>query len=61
MRLKLIISAIGEASLGATDEAKRWYFTEMDEWSKNLHITTDTFVEKFDLNNTDSLDDTLPN
>ncbi len=59
--MKLIISAIGEASLGATDEAKRWYFTEMDEWSKNLHITTDTFVEKFDLNNSDDLDDTLPN
>ena len=33
----------------------------MDEWSKNLHITSDTFVEKFDLNDTDSLDDQLPN
>lgn len=58
--LKLIISAIGEASLGASDEAKRWYFEEMSQWSRHLHVTTDTFVEKNELNDKD-LDDPLPN
>ena len=58
--LKLLMSAIGEASLGASDEAKRWYFEEMSQWSRHLHVTTDTFVEKNDLTEKD-LDDQLPN
>ena len=61
--LKLLISAIGESSLGAADDGKRWYFTEMTEWSRHLHITADTFVEKFNLDNEkdDNFDDDLPN
>ena len=58
--LKLLMSAIGEASLGDSDEAKRWYFEEMSQWSRHLHVTTDTFVEKNDLTEKD-LDDQLPN
>ena len=38
--LKLVISAIGESSLGAADDGKRWYFTEMTEWSRHLHVTS---------------------
>ena len=57
--LKLVISAIGEASLGAADEGRRWYFTEMTEWSRHLHVTSSNFVEKFDLGN--DMDDQLPN
>ncbi len=59
--LKLMISAIGESSLGAADEGKRWYFTEMTEWSRHLHVTADTFVEKFNLDRDDDFDDKLPN
>ena len=59
--LKLLISAIGESSLGAADEGKRWYFTEMTEWSRHLHVTADTFVEKFNLEDVQELDDKLPN
>ena len=57
--LKLVISAIGESSLGAADEGRRWYFTEMTEWSRHLHVTSSNFVEKFDLGN--DMDDELPN
>ena len=57
--LKLVISAIGESSLGAADEGRRWYFTEMTEWSRHLHVTSSNFVEKFDLGN--DMDDQLPN
>ena len=36
--LKLIMSAIGESSLGATDDARRWYSKELSEWSRNFFI-----------------------
>ena len=42
-------------------DAKRWYFTEMTEWSRHLHVTADTFVEKFNLEDVQELDDKLPN
>ena len=66
--LKLIISAIGETSLGASDDARRWYFEEISQWSRHLHVTTDTFVEKNDLKDeeeniieNEDFDDKLPN
>tara|TARA_Y100000816_G_C26097682_1_gene581187 strand:+ start:519 stop:2345 length:1827 start_codon:yes stop_codon:yes gene_type:complete len=66
--LKLMISAIGETQLGAADDARKWYFEEIYQWSRHLHITTDAFVEKNDLNDeeeeiidNESFDDPLPN
>ena len=66
--LKLVISAIGETSLGASDDARRWYFEEISQWSRHLHVTTDTFVEKNDLKDeeeniieNEDFDDKLPN
>lgn len=58
--LKLIMSAIGESSLGASDAARLWYYEEMSEWSRNLHVTTDKFISDNDLQD-DNLDDDLPN
>ena len=58
--LKLIMSAIGESSLGASDAARLWYFEEMSEWSRNLHVTTDRFISDNDLQD-NNLDDDLPN
>ena len=65
--LKLIMSAIGESSLGATDDARRWYSKELAEWSNLLHLSTDLFSEKNnldtepDINQDNNLDDDLPN
>ena len=63
-----MISAIGETQLGAADDARKWYFEEIYQWSRHLHITTDAFVEKNDLNDeeeeiidNESFDDPLPN
>ena len=58
--LKLIMSAIGESSLGASDAARIWYYEEMSEWSRNLHVTSDKFIEKNQLEEED-FDDSLPN
>ena len=33
----------------------------MTEWSRHLHVTADTFVEKFNLEDVQELDDKLPN
>ena len=57
--LKLIMSSIGEASLGASDDARRWYFEEMSQWSRHLHMTSDLFVEKNNLDDKGQIDPEL--
>ena len=60
--LELLIFAIGESSLGASSDARRWYYVEMTEWSKNLHLWTDKLFEDNDYDDTsENLDDKLPN